>query len=78
MRDYIKPAMRHDPYLTLLNAGTDNLISAQIPIDMANDIIDIAFSIKTKDSEVVVSSMISRGHALNNKANEVSKLLAEE
>ena len=77
MRDYLKPSMRHDPDLILIHAGTNSLNSAQTPLEIADDIIDLASSIKTEDNDVVISSIILRGDALNNKVNEVNKILAE-
>ena len=78
MRDYLKPSMRHDPDLILIHAGTNSLNSAQTPLEIADDIIDLASSSKTEDNDVVISSIIRRGDALNNKANEVNKILAEK
>ena len=78
MRDYLKPSMRHDPDLILIHAGTNSLNSAQTPLEIANEIIDLASSFKREDNDVVISSIIRRGDALNNKANEVNKIVAEK
>ena len=48
MRDEKSPSMRHDPDLILLHAGTNNLNSAPTPLDIADDIIDLASLIKNE------------------------------
>ena len=70
--------MRHNPDLVLIHAGTNSLNSAQTPLEIADDIINLASAIKAEDNNVVISSIIRRGDALNNKANEVNKILAEK
>ena len=62
--------MRHNPDFILLHAGTNSLNSAQTPLEIADDIIDLASSIKTEENEVVISSIIRRGEALNKKAEK--------
>ena len=69
MRDYIKPTMRHDPNLVLLHFGTNNLKSDQTPPEVADDIIDIAFSIKNENNDIVVPSITRRDDSFNNIAN---------
>ena len=78
MKDYIKPTVRElDPEHVILHVGTNNLNSSLPPEEIADGIIDLAKSMKTDNRNIAISTIISRGDKLNNKANEVNNFLIQ-
>ena len=75
MKDDVKPSVKHAPNLLFLHSGTDDLRSKQSAAEIAENIIQLALSIKSIETEVVFSSIIRRGDAFNNKASEVNELM---
>ena len=75
MKDYVKPSVKHAPNLLFLHSGTDDLRSKQSAAEIAENIIQLALSIKSVETEVIFSSIIRRGDAFNNKASEVNELM---
>ena len=78
MKDYIKPTVRElDSEHVILHVGTNNLNSSLPPEEIADSIIDLAKSMKTDNRNITISTIISRGDKLNNKANEVNNFLIQ-
>ena len=75
MKDYVKPSMKHEPHLSILHTGTNDLRFEKSPSEIAGEIIDLGVSLKTPENEVVISSIIIRGDKLNNKATTVNEIL---
>ena len=77
MEDYIKPSMKHNPDMAIINCGTNNLRSKLSSQEIATNIIKLRTSMKSADNEVVISSLIKRGDGFNNKTFQVNKYLYE-
>ena len=78
MKDYIKSTLRQlDPEHVILHVCTNNLILPLPPKEIADGIIDLAKSMKTDNRNITISTIISRGDKLNNKANEVNNFLIQ-
>ena len=75
MEDYIKPSLNHKPDVLVLHVGTNNLKSANKPEDIANDIIKLATSIKSRVNEIIISGIVDRNDQFNTKGNEVNDIL---
>ena len=77
MKFYVKPSVKHAPNLIFLHSGTNDLRSKQSAAEIAENIIQLAASMKSVETEVIFSSIIRRGDAFNNKASEVNELMAK-
>ena len=75
MSHYIQPTANRNPDLFLIHIGTNNLRDSESAEKTANEILELAASVKTSQNEVVISSIITRGDDLNEKAQEVNTLL---
>ena len=76
MYDYSKPTIRvFDPEVIVLHVGTNELNSPKKSSEIAKSIIDLAASLKTCTTRIVISLIIPRGDDLNNKASEVNDRL---
>ena len=64
------------PIFFFLHSGTNDLRSKQSAAEIAENIIQLAVSMKSVETEVIFSSIIRRGDAFNNKASEVNELMA--
>ena len=79
MKDYAKPTIRNKkPHKIILHCGTNDLSSPKPPEEIANQIIDLAASLKTDDNLVIVSGIVPRGNELNTKVSEVNTLLSRK
>ena len=68
MKDYIKPTKRDfDPDLYIFHTGTSDLSSAKYNAEIPTDIINVAESLKSTHSNVVVSTIVP--HVDNFKEN---------
>ena len=63
------------PIFFFLHSGTNDLRSKQSAAEIAENIIQLAVSMKSAETEVIFSSIIRRGDAFNNKASEVNELM---
>ena len=75
MTHYIRPPAERNPDAIFLHIGTNSLKDSESSEQTANEILELAASIKTDQNEVVVSSIITRGDDLNDKAQEVNEIL---
>ena len=75
MRHYSIPSLKHSPSLIALHIGTNSLRSAKYANEIAGDVINLANDIKTKDNELLVSSIVPRRDYLNEKGIAVNKIL---
>ena len=77
MKDYINPSIKRKPDNIILHCGTNNLSKGKSVEDTANEIIDLALSIKTSENEVVISSIISRADNddYNKKLSSINNIL---
>ena len=73
MEDYVKPSLKYNPNVFLLHVGTNDLRSEKSPVDIGNDILTLAKKIKTPNNEVIISEIITRNDALDNKGKQVNK-----
>ena len=78
MKDYIKPTVARKPDQIILHTGTNDLKSSQSPTEIANDIINLAKSMKSNGTEVSISSLIPRGDRLSEKGKKVNEVLQEK
>ena len=77
MVDHVKPTLRDDkPGHIILHTGTNDLRSEKTSSNIAKSIIDLAMSLKSSGSSVIVSGIVPRFDNLNNKASEVNNRLA--
>ena len=75
MADYIRPTMRREPDICLIHVGTNDLRSEMPSEKIADSIMDLATKMKSSENEIIVSSIISRGDRLNEKARLVNEHL---
>ena len=75
MKDYVKPALRHNPDLIIVHAGTNDLRSEQTSKEIAENILNLVNDIKTDTNEVKVSGITLRRDKYNEKGLEVNILL---
>ena len=77
MVDHVKPTLRDDkPDHIILHTGTNHLRSEKTSSNIAKSIIDLAMSLKSSGSSVIVSGIVPRFDNLNNKASEMNNRLA--
>ena len=78
MNSYVCPNMKKSPSRVILHCGTNDLHTKQSPWTIAEDIIELAKAMESKDTEVLVSSIVQRRDKFNGKALEVNKALERE
>ena len=74
---YVKPTQEKQPPQIIIHVGTD-LRGKKNSDKIANEIVEFANSIKTRENNVVVFSIVSRKDRINNKAKEVHENLKDE
>ena len=75
MYNYLKPTKRDfDSNIFILHVGTNNLSTNDSTEMTADKIVETAESLKTEDSNVILSTIVPRGDKLNEKAEEVNNL----
>ena len=75
LRAWKTTSLNHKPDVLVLHVGTNNLKSANKPEDIANDIIKLATSIKSRVNEIIISGIVDRNDQFNTKGNEVNDIL---
>ena len=60
MDDYKKPSIRDKPDYFIINVGTNDFNSEVSPKSIAESIVDLAMSLKTKSNDVSGSNIILR------------------
>ena len=75
MKTYVKPSLKFKPDLWILHTGTNDLRSEAKPAEIADNIIQLAVTLKSEENEVAVSSIVERGDKFNGKGIEVNSIL---
>ena len=78
MADYIKPSQKYNPDLFILQIGSNDLRAKKSAADIADDITNLAKSVKTQINDVVVSSLIVRNDRYDEKRKQVNKFLYDK
>ena len=73
MADYIRLTLKKSPNNIILHVGTNDLKTEKTPIEIAHSTIELAKS--TGDRTTAVSSIITRGDGLKQKAKAVNSIL---
>ena len=66
---------KRDPNTIFIHCGTNSLQTHDTPEALAQEIIDLATSLKSDDNEVIISSIICRSDELCEKVQPVNELL---
>ena len=72
MNSYIVPSMKHGPEAVVIHAGTNNLSPQKSPLEIAQEILDLASSLQNDNNEIIISSIIGRGDRFQAKATAVN------
>ena len=75
MKDYVKPSLKYDPDLIIVHVGTNDLRSEKTPLQIADDIINLALEMKSDVNDVTTSGIIPRNVELNDKGLKVNDFL---
>ena len=75
MYSYTKPTLKHNPNLIILHCGTNDLRNDRSTESIAEDIVRLAYSLKTETTDVIVSGITPRYDNLDGKGKEVNKIL---
>ena len=75
MERYSKPSMDINPDLIIVHTGTNWLREERTHEDLAEEIIDLATSLKSNENEIVISEIIARRDQLNEKVSKVNNIL---
>ena len=76
MKHYVKPAVEENPNLYILHVGTNDLRESKSAEKIADEIVDLAVTLKNEKNEVTVSGICPREDNLNDKARNVNENLA--
>ena len=68
MKQYVKPTQKKQPAQIIIDVDTNDLTGNKNSGVIAKEIVEFANSIKTRENNVVVSSIVSRKDRLFNKA----------
>ena len=75
MIDYVNPSRKYNPDLYIFHAGTNDLRSGKEPMQIANEIIHVASSLKTSENDVAISGIVKRNDGFNEKGKIVNSIL---
>ena len=78
MMDYARPTVRKNPDLIVLHAGTNELKTNKTAHNIASDIIKLGLELKSEENDVMISSIVCRNDALNDKGKNVNNILKSE
>ena len=78
MEHYVKPTQEKQHAQIIIHVGTYDLPSNKNSVEIANEIVEFANSIKTSKNNLVVSSIASRKDRFKNKAKEINKNLKDK
>lgn len=74
---YAKPAEEDNPSLYILHVGTHNLKTSKSVEEIADEITNLACSIRKSNNEVTVSGICPRGDHLKAKAADVNEIMKQ-
>ena len=78
MKDYCQPTLRDvNPSNIIIHVRTHDLNLDKTADEIAENIVDLEKSIKTKKNKIIISKLVPRADKLNDKANDVNKKLEE-
>ena len=78
INDHIKPVIRNqEADHIILHTGVNDLSSDKTPVQICNDTVNLAASIKDKDIKVTISEIVERNDALNEKVILVNECLSK-
>ena len=78
MYDHLKPTLRDfNPGLFIIHVGTNDLPLNKTSNKIAEEIVNLAESVKKPSSNTVISDIINREGGYKTKADEVNKILEE-
>ena len=78
LHDHVKPVIRNqEPDHIILHTGTNDLLSDKTPVQICNDIVNLAVLSKYKDIKVTISEMVERSDFLNEKVVLVNEYLSK-
>ena len=75
MHHYPMPTAKRDPNRIFIHCGTNSLQIHDTPETLAQEILDLATSLKNDDNEVIISSIICRSDELCEKVQPLNELL---
>ena len=75
MRHYSMPTAKRNPNTIFIHCGTNSLQTHDTPESLAQEIIDLATSLKSNDNEVIISSIICRTDEQSEKVQPVNEVL---
>ncbi len=78
MNSYVCPTIKKAPNRIILHCGTNDLRSKESPWIIAENIIELAKQMESRETEVIVSGIVQRADELNGKALEVNRALERE
>lgn len=78
MKSYIKPSLKFNPNVIIINTGTNDLRSNKLPDQIADDIINLALSVKSDHTEIAISGIVPRNDALYIKGHAVNNYLKQK
>ena len=78
MYDHLKPTLRDfDPGLFIIHVGTNDLPLNKTSNEIAEEIVNLAESVKKTSSNILISDIVTREDGYKTKADEVNKILEE-
>ena len=75
MQSYIQPSKGYDNDLVILHCGTNDLRENKPPETIANEIIDLAYDMKTEHNDIMISGIVPRRDSLQDKGKSVNEHL---
>ena len=75
MSDYIKPALKYKPDVTILHCGTNDLKKEKSSSDIADEVVNLCNVMKDVSKRVIISGLINRSDDLDGKVREVNNIL---
>ena len=76
MTDHIKPTIREEsPDHIIIHTGTNEIPSEKTSIQICNDIINFAQSIKDQNIDVSISAIVPRNDDFHDKVNDFNNYL---
>ena len=78
INDHVKPVIRNQETDHVnLHTGTNDLSSDKTPVQICNDIVNLAASTKNKDIKVTISEIVERNDSLNERVILVNECLSK-
>ena len=75
MKSYVLPTKEYDNDIVILHCGTNDLRGNKEPKDIANEIGELALSIKTVSNDIMISGIVPRRDSLHEKGKKVNEQL---